>query len=155
MFHNIESIMSNVSGIENVFSCNNHVFTVSHQNSVLKLERITVSVSILMSLPYEGVLSLVSHFKKELCSGGVYCHLLFGDSNKGSNGAAERETEPPVQSNSGLCGQREYKLQDRTKSEEIDLLDPFLEWEAAYFLSSFPKGLDLWSTLNKQNTVWT
>lgn len=66
-----------------------------------------------------------------------------------------RESEPPVQSNGGLCGLREYKLQDRTKSEEIDLLDPFPEREAALVLSSFPKGPDRWATLNKQNTVWT
>lgn len=66
-----------------------------------------------------------------------------------------RESKPPVQSNGGLCGLREYKLQDRTKSKEIDLLDPFPEREVALVLSSFPKGPDLWSTLNKQNTVWT
>lgn len=86
--------------------------------------------------------------------GGVDCHLLFCDSNEGNNGAAEREREPPVETNSGLCGWREYKLRDRTKSEEIDPLDPFLEREAALLLSSFPKRPDLRAVLNKQNTVW-
>lgn len=66
-----------------------------------------------------------------------------------------RASGPPVQSNGGLCGLREYKLQDRTKSKEIDLLDPLPKREAALVLSSFPKGPDLWATLNKQNTVWT
>lgn len=108
-----------------------------------------------MSLLCRGVLSLVSLFKKELCSGGVDCHLLFCESNEGNNGQLrEREREPPVETNGGLCGWREYKLQDRTKSEEIDLLDPFLEREAAQSLSSFPKRPDLRAALNKQNTVW-
>lgn len=43
----------------------------------------------------------------------------------GRDGGEPREAEPPVQSNGGLCGRREYKLRDRTKSKEIDLLDPF------------------------------
>lgn len=73
----------------------------------------------------------------------MYCHLLFCESNGGRGRAAERESRPPVQSNGGLCGLREYKLQDRTKSEEIDLLDPFPEREAALLLSSLPKGPDL------------
>ena len=60
------------------------------------------------------------------------------------------------QANGSLCGLREHKLLNRTKSEEIDLLDPFFsEEEAALSLSSFPKGPDLWAALNKQNTVWT
>lgn len=97
--------------------------------------------------------------------GGVHCHLLFNESNgdgvgwwgwgvrRGRGRGKLREAQPPVQSNGGLCGRREHKLQDRTKSKEIDLLDPVAEREAALPLSSFPKGPDLWATLNKQNSV--
>lgn len=91
----------------------------------------------------------------------MHCHLLFCELNEEAGGAEVargdggqlREAEPPVQSNGGLCGRREHKLRDRTKSKEIDLLDPFPEREAALVLSSFPKGPDLWATLNKQNSV--
>lgn len=69
------------------------------------------------------------------------------------DGGQPREAQTPVWSNGGLCGRGEYKLQDRTKSKEIDLLDPFAEREATLVLSSFPKGPDLWATLNKQNSV--
>lgn len=65
---------------------------MSHKKSVFETrENYTVSVSVWMSFPFKGVLSLVSHFKKELCLGSMYCHLLFCESNEGSNRAAERE----------------------------------------------------------------
>lgn len=91
----------------------------------------------------------------------MHCHLLFCESSEAvgggkvarGDGGKPREAQPPVQANGGLCGRREHKLQDRTKSKEIDLLDPCAEREAALVLSSFPKGPDLWATLNKQNSV--
>ena len=115
----------------------------------------TVSVSIWMSRPFWGVLSLVSLFRKGVVLRRHAFAIYYSVNQMGAETGQLRESEPPVQSNGGLCGLREYKLQDRTKSEEIDLLDPFPEREAALVLSSFPKGPDLWATLNKQNTVWT
>lgn len=66
--------------------------------------------------------------------------IYYSVNQTGPETGQPREPEPPVQSNGGLCGPGEYKLRDRTKSEEIDLLDPFPEREAALLLSSSPKG---------------
>lgn len=60
------------------------VFAVS---SVLSY---TVSVSIWMFIPFWGVFSLVSLLRKELCLGGMHCHLLFCEPNGGRDRAAER-----------------------------------------------------------------
>lgn len=44
----------------------------------------------------------------------MHCHLLFCESDEEAGGGETegqpREAGPPVQSNGGLCGRREYKL---------------------------------------------
>lgn len=103
-----------------------------------------------MFLPFRGVLSFVSLFKKRSCAQEACVAIYYSESQTGAETGQQRGRERVrererdlVQSNGGLCGQKKYKLQDRTKSEEIDLLDPFPEKEAVLLLSSFPQSPDL------------
>lgn len=79
---------SNILAMAQVFLYNYVVFTTSHKNFVLNY---TVSISIWMSLLFRECYLLFHFFKKELCLGGMHCHLLFCESNGGRDRAAERE----------------------------------------------------------------
>lgn len=77
-----------ISAVSQDFSVNNVVFTRSNKNFVLNY---TVSISIWMPLLSRECYLLFHFSKKELCLGGMHCHLLFCESNGGRDRAAERE----------------------------------------------------------------
>lgn len=109
---------------------------MSQKKSLLKLEGL-IQYLFLFGCPFHSrECYLLFHFRKKIA-------IHYSVNQMGAETGQLGEIEPPVQSNGGLCGCREYKLQDRTESEEIDLLDPFPEKEAALVLSSCPKGPDL------------
>lgn len=74
---------------------------------------------------------------KRSCAYEACIAIHYSVNQMGAKTGQLRESEPPVQCNGSLCGLKEYKLQDRTKSKETDLLDPFSEREVALVLSSF------------------